>query len=84
MTTRHALRNGSPRCRSRWSVPLQVLLIAVPLMRDGLDLEPLGAGHRLLVIGLALASLAVVEMDKAAATGPSSPISSGIEARTRS
>jgi Ca2+-transporting ATPase len=47
------------------TVALQVLLIALPFMRDILDLEPLAPGHWLLVIGLALAYLAVVETDKA-------------------
>ena len=47
------------------TVALQVLLIALPFMRDILDLEPLAPGHWLLVIGLALAYLAAVETDKA-------------------
>jgi Ca2+-transporting ATPase len=44
---------------------LQVLLIALPPVRDVLDLEPLSAPLWLLVAGIALAYLAVVELDKA-------------------
>jgi Ca2+-transporting ATPase len=44
---------------------LQVLLVAVPFLRDVLDLEPLAAEHWLLVVGLALVYLAFVEADKA-------------------
>jgi Ca2+-transporting ATPase len=44
---------------------LQVVLVAVPFLRDLLDLEPLTAWHWLLVVGIALAYLTVVELDKA-------------------
>jgi P-type Ca2+ transporter type 2C len=47
------------------TVALQILLVAIPLARDLLHLQPLGADHWLLVTGLALAYLAVVEADKA-------------------
>jgi Ca2+-transporting ATPase len=47
------------------TVALQVGLIALPFTRDVFDLEPLAAGHWLLIVGLALAYLAIVEADKA-------------------
>jgi Ca2+-transporting ATPase len=47
------------------TVALQVALIVLPFMRDLLDLQPLGVEHWLIVIGLAFAYLAVVEIDKA-------------------
>jgi Ca2+-transporting ATPase len=51
------------------TVALQIAIVAVPVARQALDLEPLGADHWLLVIGIALAYLAVVEADKAAHRG---------------
>jgi P-type Ca2+ transporter type 2C len=47
------------------TVALQVVLVAVPFLRDVLDLQPLAAWHWLLVAGIAIAYLAVVEIDKA-------------------
>ena len=47
------------------TVVLQILLVVVPFTRDVLGLEPLVAAHWLLVIGIALAYLVVVELDKA-------------------
>ncbi|MGZ5356108.1 MAG: cation-translocating P-type ATPase [Solirubrobacterales bacterium] len=47
------------------TVALQVLLVALPVVRDVMGLEPLEAGHWLLVTGIALAYLAAVEADKA-------------------
>jgi P-type Ca2+ transporter type 2C len=47
------------------TVALQVLLVAVPLPRDLLGLEPLTAAQWLLVAGIALTYLVVVELDKA-------------------
>ena len=44
---------------------LQVVLVAVPFLRDLLGLEPLTAAQWLLVVGIALAYLTVVELDKA-------------------
>lgn len=44
---------------------LQVLLVVVPFLRDLLGLEPLSAAQWLLVTGIALAYMAVVELDKA-------------------
>ena len=46
------------------TVALQVLLVVVPVARDVLGLEPLSAGHWLLVTGIALAYLLAVEADK--------------------
>jgi Ca2+-transporting ATPase len=46
------------------TVALQVLLVAVPVARDVLDLEPLDAAQWLLVTGIALAYLAIVELEK--------------------
>jgi Ca2+-transporting ATPase len=47
------------------TVALQVLLVLVPFARDIIGLEPLDAEHWLLIVGIALAYLAVVETDKA-------------------
>ena len=47
------------------TVALQVLLVALPVARDVLGLVTLGAGHWLLVVGIALAYVAVIETDKA-------------------
>ncbi|MDO9410889.1 cation-translocating P-type ATPase [Patulibacter sp.] len=47
------------------TVALQVVLVTVPVLRDLLGLEPLGAAHWLLVLGVAAAYLAGVELDKA-------------------
>ena len=47
------------------TIALQVLLVVVPFARDVIGLEPLAAGHWLIVVGIALAYLAVVEFDKA-------------------
>ncbi len=44
---------------------LQVLLVTVPVLRDTLGLEPLAASHWVLVAAIAVAYLAVVELDKA-------------------
>jgi Ca2+-transporting ATPase len=44
---------------------LQILLVALPTARDILDLQPLDAGHWLIVLAIALAYLASVEADKA-------------------
>ncbi len=48
-----------------FTIVLQVLLVAVAPARDVLGLQPLGAAHWLLVVAIALAYLAVVELDKA-------------------
>jgi Ca2+-transporting ATPase len=47
------------------TVVLQVALVALPFARDILGLEPLGAGHWLLIVAISLAYLVVVEIDKA-------------------
>jgi Ca2+-transporting ATPase len=47
------------------TVALQVLLVAIPFVRDVMDLEPLDVTHWLLIIAIALAYLAAVETDKA-------------------
>jgi Ca2+-transporting ATPase len=47
------------------TVALQILLVVVPFARDLIGLEPLAAGHWLLVVALAIAYLGVVEIDKA-------------------
>ena len=47
------------------TVALQVLLVSVEPLRDLLGLRPLAAAHWLLVIAIALAYLAAVELDKA-------------------
>ena len=47
------------------TIVLQVALVVVPFARDVIGLEPLGADHWLLVVGIALAYLVVVEIDKA-------------------
>jgi len=47
------------------TVALQVLLVVVPLARDVLGLEPLAVSDWLLIIGIALAYLVVLELDKA-------------------
>ncbi len=49
------------------TILLQVMLVIVPVARDVLGLEPLTAGHWLLVTGIALAYLVAVEADKALA-----------------
>jgi Ca2+-transporting ATPase len=46
------------------TVALQVLLVVVPVARDVLDLEPLDAAQWLLVTGIAVAYLAIVELEK--------------------
>ena len=46
------------------TVALQVLLVIVPVARDVLGLELLTAGEWLIVVGVALAYLAFVELDK--------------------
>jgi Ca2+-transporting ATPase len=43
---------------------LQVLLVALPGVRDVFGLEPLSAGHWLLVVGIALAYLGALEVEK--------------------
>ena len=47
------------------TVALQVLLVAVPFLRDVLGLQPLTAAQWLLVTAIALAYFVVVELDKA-------------------
>jgi P-type Ca2+ transporter type 2C len=47
------------------TVALQVLLVEAPPARDIIGLEPLTAEHWLLTVAIALAYLAVVEIDKA-------------------
>jgi len=47
------------------TIVLQVGLVVVPFARDVIGLEPFGAGHWLLVVGIAIGYLAVVEIDKA-------------------
>jgi Ca2+-transporting ATPase len=47
------------------TVVLQILLVVVPVVRDVLSLEPLSGAHWLLVVGIALAYLVVIELDKA-------------------
>jgi hypothetical protein len=44
---------------------LQVGLVVAPFARDVIGLEPLGAEHWLLIVGIAFGYLAVVEIDKA-------------------
>ncbi len=46
------------------TVVLQVLLVALPGAREVFGLEPLSAGHWLLVIGIALAYLGALEVEK--------------------
>jgi Ca2+-transporting ATPase len=46
------------------TVLLQVVLVAVPFLRDVFDLEALGAGHWLLILGIAIAYAAFVELEK--------------------
>ncbi len=46
------------------TVLLQTLIVAVPVARDVLGLEPLAAEHWLLAVAIALAYLGVVEIDK--------------------
>jgi len=46
------------------TIALQVLLVVVPFARDVIGLEPLTAGHWLLAVGIAIAYLVVVEIDK--------------------
>jgi hypothetical protein len=64
------LRNRELVAAVALTVVLQVLLVVVPVARDVLDLQPLDAGHRLLVVAIALAYLLVVELDKAAYPAP--------------
>ena len=47
------------------TVTLQVLLVAVPIARDLMGLEPLAAAHWLLAATIGLAYLSTVEIDKA-------------------
>ncbi|MDQ1666530.1 MAG: Cation transporting ATPase, C-terminus [Actinomycetota bacterium] len=47
------------------TVALQILLVALPVTRDLLGLEPLDATHWGFAIALALACLAFVDIDKA-------------------
>jgi Ca2+-transporting ATPase len=47
------------------TIVLQVALVVVPFARDVIGLEPLGAEHWLLIVGIAIGYLAVVEIDKA-------------------
>ena len=47
------------------TVALQVFLVSVPFARDIIGLESLRAEHWLLIVGIALAYLAIVEIDKA-------------------
>jgi Ca2+-transporting ATPase len=47
------------------TIVLQVVLVVVPFARDVIGLEPLGAEHWLLAIGIAIGYLAIVEIDKA-------------------
>jgi Ca2+-transporting ATPase len=56
---------------------LQVVLVAVPFLRDLLGLEPLAAAEWLLVAGIALAYLVVVELDKALHRRRAAPARSG-------
>ena len=49
------------------TVLLQVLIVVTPIAREVLGLEPLTAGHWLLVTGIALAYLGLVEADKSLA-----------------
>lgn len=46
------------------TVLLQVLLVLVPVTRDLLDLQPLGAEHWALAIGIALTYFAAIELEK--------------------
>jgi hypothetical protein len=46
------------------TLALQVVLVAAPFLRDVFDLEVLGLGHWLAVIGVAVAYAAVVELEK--------------------
>jgi Ca2+-transporting ATPase len=48
-----------------FTIVLQVALVVVPFAREVIGLEPLGAVHWLLVVGIAIGYLAVVEIDKA-------------------
>jgi len=47
------------------TVMLQILLLVVPFARDTFGLEPLAAAHWSLVIGIAIAYLTIIELDKA-------------------
>ena len=47
------------------AVTLQIPLVVVPFARDLIGLEHPAAGHWLLVVAIAVAYLAVVELDKA-------------------
>jgi Ca2+-transporting ATPase len=47
------------------TVALQVAVVVIAPVRDVLDLQPMGAEHWLLAVGIALAYFAVVELDKA-------------------
>lgn len=56
--------NRAMVCAVSFTILLQVLLVSVPFARDLLGLQALDAAHWLLVLGIAAAYLAAVELDK--------------------